>query len=122
MVPQRPVPPQHARWATCSFCGKRGWLTRRAAKTALKRYYPHQFQEMQVYRCPDGGEGFHHGHRVPKRFRDSMVSACRHCHREIHRSEDEAWFHVDDERTDCGIRSLDTGVLMAEPGWMVSGG
>lgn len=116
MRSQRPEPPQRANWGTCLYCGKRGWLTRRAAKRALKAIYPGQFQEMQVYLCPDGGNTFHHGHRVPERFRDSNLSSCRHCHRQIHRISAEDWAH-EDGLMECGIRDVNDGMLVATPFW-----
>lgn len=118
MSTSRPRPPSSANWGTCVHCGKRGWLTRREAKAALKRIYPGQFQEMQVYKCSEGGNSFHHGHRVPERFRDSDLSSCRHCHRQIHRVAPEFWVH-EDERAECGLTDVEHGVLTARPFWML---
>lgn len=118
MVPQRPRPPQRSNWATCMSCRKKGWITRKQAKEALKRYYPGQFQEMQVYRCHEGPL-FHHGHRIPERFRDSDLSSCRHCHREIKRVAGYEWVHSEDDHAECGLKDLTDGVLMATPFWKV---
>lgn len=113
-------PPRRALWLTCEFCTKRGWVARKEAKVALRAYYPHEFQTMHVYRCKQGGYLFHHGHRIPTRFRDSLVSACVNCHRQVHRESAETleWTHVDDGRVECGLRDLDRGILVALPGWM----
>jgi hypothetical protein len=51
---------------SCSYCRKRAYPSRRLAKAALKELYRGKTQEMNVYRCSRGGDGWHVGHRDPR--------------------------------------------------------
>ncbi len=46
----------------CAPCGKLSWLTRKAARHAVK--VGHAGEAMTIYRCPVDPDVFHIGHRV----------------------------------------------------------
>lgn len=59
-------------WCTCEPCGKRGWHTKDAAKTANRSLRQHE--RLSVYRCPVApGNGWHVGH-LPAVVKAGQVS------------------------------------------------
>lgn len=46
----------------CAACGKFSWLTRKAARRAVK--LGHAGESMTIYRCPVDPDVFHVGHRA----------------------------------------------------------
>lgn len=50
-------PPERQHHGNCTACGKKRWLTRRAAKAAARALYPHD--HLRAYRC---GDAYHIGH------------------------------------------------------------
>lgn len=50
---------------SCRHCRKKSYPTRRDAKAALRRLYPgDRGLAMHAYRCGNGGDGWHLGHRT----------------------------------------------------------
>ena len=46
----------------CGYCRKRSYPSRAEAKRAVRLLHPGQVGEITVYRCADGGSGWHIGH------------------------------------------------------------
>lgn len=63
-----PTPPASLGHAMrCGWCRKVSYVSRRAAKKALRRLYPHEVGGgMCAYPCRAGGVGYHIGHRDPR--------------------------------------------------------
>jgi hypothetical protein len=86
------------------------------AKAALKEIFPGRFQEMAVYRCELNTAVYHHGHRVPERFRESDLSSCRNCEKVIRRDGADSWLH-EDGSLQCEQPSWTGEPLVATPFW-----
>ncbi len=71
-------------WGTCS-CGKRGWVSRKAARKACRTI--DRADHMAVYRCTASGM-WHVGHLPPevkdgRWSRDRLVQVARPTHRRL---------------------------------------
>jgi hypothetical protein len=50
-------------WNTCA-CGKKGYVSRRAARNRMKAYHPDD-SNLNVYRCKINDQMWHYGHLGP---------------------------------------------------------
>lgn len=90
----------------CGYCRKRTYSSRRDARRALRRLYPHEAgQAMGAYHCPSGGTGWHLGHRaVWPSWTDNTTTPtpCDRCPTVIHIGQPIAHLHGHRLCLDCG--------------------
>jgi hypothetical protein len=101
----------------CGYCRKLAYLTRGAAEAAARIYHP--AERLAVYRCGDGGRGWHLGHpdvvpSWPEWFDADTGRPCGRCPTVIGEGEPVAWLREAAAFVcfDCGDR-VEQAVLAA---------
>jgi hypothetical protein len=101
--------PASASWQSpspCGYCRKRSYPDRRSARRALRALYPDAVgTQMNAYRCPNGGTGWHLGGRhVWPSWTDNRTAPidCDRCPTVIHIGRPVAHLHGLRLCADCG--------------------